>query len=103
MRREQVNRSRGSIGSCFWNIKNVAPIMILCGATVPSVNSSCSPGGSIIWIQINYRSCAKWGHRETISVVSVAVELTIGRFPGVNARRANSITGDDSLLCHCIP
>ena len=103
MLREQVELSRGSIGSCFWNIKNVAMIMVLCGATVPSVNSSCSPGGSNIWFQIKYRSCDRWGHRETIPVVYVAVELMIGRFPGVDARRSESVVGDDSVLCHCIP
>ena len=103
MLREQVKRSRYSIGSCFWNINNVAPIMVLCGATVPSVNSSCSPGGSIIWVQIKYRSCAWWGHREKITVVSVAVDLMICRFSGVDEIRAESVAGGDSLFCHCIP
>ena len=82
MLREQVKRSRGSIESCFWNIQNVATIVVLCGATVPSVNSLCYPGESIFWVQIKYRSCARWGYRETIPVVSVAVELMIGLFPG---------------------
>ena len=40
---------------------------------------------------------------ETIPVVSVAVELMIGRFPGVDVRRAESVAGGDSLLCRCIP
>ena len=103
MLQEQVKRSRGSIGSCFWNIKNVATIMVLCRATVPSVNSSCSPGGYIIWVQIKYRSCAWWGHRETIPVVSAAVELMTGRFTGVDARRAESVACYDRLFCNCIP
>ena len=40
---------------------------------------------------------------EPIPVVSVAVELMIGLFTGVNARRAEIIAGDDSLFYHCNP
>ena len=103
MLQEQIKLFRCYIGSCFWTIKIVAPIMVLCRHTLPSVNSLCSVGGSNIWVDIKYCSCAWWGHRETIPVVSVDVELMICLFSGVNVRRVKSVAGDDSLLCRFIP